>query len=282
MPAPPVWGPNAAGKTSLLEAIALLGWGRSHRTSADGELIRWGRDLARVEGPVGDDVLEVAIQRSGADGSGGRKRIRVNGVARRASALGRRLRVVLFAPEEMLLVVGSPSLRRAAIDALAAARFPAYADDLGTYGRTLQQRNSLLRAIREETASRDELRFWDETFLDTGGRVVAARHDLLAELARAPGRGPSEIAPDEACERRPDAALRDERADARRGDATRRAGAAARRDGREGGLERLDASSARIATTWPSTSPGAISPGSPRAASSGRRSSPSSSPSSTC
>ena len=181
----------------MLEAIALLGWGRSHRTSADGELIRWGRDLARVEGTVGNDVLEVAIQRSGADGSGGRKRIRVNGVGRRASALGRHLRVVLFAPEEMLLVVGSPSLRRAAIDALAAARFPAYADDLGTYGRTLQQRNSLLRAIREETASRDQLRFWDDTFLDTGGRVVAARHDLLAQLAEPLADAHREIAPDE-------------------------------------------------------------------------------------
>ncbi|MFL5685839.1 MAG: DNA replication/repair protein RecF [Chloroflexota bacterium] len=193
-----IWGPNAAGKTSLLEAIALLGWGRSHRTSADGELIRWGRDLARVEGTVGNDVLEVAIQRSGADGSSGRKRIRVNGVGRRANALGRHLRVVLFAPEEMLLVIGSPSLRRAAIDALAAARYPAYADDLGTYGRTLQQRNSLLRAIREETASRAELRFWDETFLDTGGRVVAARHELLGQLAEPLAEAHREIAPDEA------------------------------------------------------------------------------------
>ncbi|HEY7700965.1 MAG TPA: hypothetical protein VIB02_01545, partial [Candidatus Limnocylindrales bacterium] len=97
----------------------------------------------------------------------------MNGVGRRASGLGRYLRVVLFAPEEMLLVIGSPSLRRAAIDALAAARSPTYADDLSTYGRTLQQRNSLLRAIREEAATRDQLRFWDDTFLDTGGRVVA-------------------------------------------------------------------------------------------------------------
>src|SRR6186713_2931096 len=148
-----VVGPNAAGKTSLLEAIVLLGWGRSHRTSADGELIRWGSDLARVEGHVGDggaDVLEVAVQRSGADGRGGRKRIRVNGVGRRSSGLGRVLRVVLFAPEEMLLVIGPPALRRGALDSLAAARFPTYADDLSTYGRTLQQRNSLLRAIREE------------------------------------------------------------------------------------------------------------------------------------
>jgi DNA replication and repair protein RecF len=122
----------------------------------------------------------------------------VNGVGRRASGLGRHLRVVLFAPEEMLLVVGSPSLRRAAIDSLAIARFPSYADDLATYGRTLQQRNSLLRAIREETATRDQLRFWDDTFLDTGGRVVAARHELLEQLARPLADAHAEIAPGEA------------------------------------------------------------------------------------
>ena len=193
-----VHGPNAAGKTSLLEAIVLLGWGRSHRTSADGELIRWGRDVARVEGRVGGDTMEVAITRSGADGTSGRKRVRVNGVGRRAAILGRHLRVVLFAPEEMLLVSGSPSLRRAAIDALAAARFPAYADDLGTYGRSLQQRNSLLRAIREEQAGRDELRFWDTTFLDTGGRVVGARLRLLETLAGPLAAAHREIAPEEA------------------------------------------------------------------------------------
>jgi DNA replication and repair protein RecF len=151
-----------------------------------------------LEGRVGGDVLEVAVQRSGTDGTSGRKRIRVNGVGRRAGALGRILRVVLFAPEEMLLVVGSPGLRRAAMDALAAARSPTYADDLGTYGRTLQQRNSLLRAIREEQATRDELRFWDETFLDTGGRVVAARLELLAALAAPLAAAHREIAPDEA------------------------------------------------------------------------------------
>ena len=98
----------------------------------------------------------------------------------------------------MLLVIGSPSLRRAAIDALAAARFPAYADDLGTYGRTLQQRNSLLRAIREEQASRDELRFWDQSFLDSGAAIVAARLRLLDDLAGPLARAHAEIAPDEA------------------------------------------------------------------------------------
>src|SRR3954471_18151534 len=52
-----VWGPNAAGKTSLLEAMVLLAWGRSHRTTTDGEIIRWGTDLARIEGTIGRDTV---------------------------------------------------------------------------------------------------------------------------------------------------------------------------------------------------------------------------------
>ena len=80
-----VVGPNAAGKTSLLEAIVLLAWGRSHRTSSEGDVIRWGADLARIEGIAGPETIEVAIVRS-AGGGGGRKRIRVNGVPRRAGS----------------------------------------------------------------------------------------------------------------------------------------------------------------------------------------------------
>lgn len=191
-------GPNAAGKTSLLEAIVLLSWGRSHRTSTDSELIRWGADVARVEGRAGPETIEVALSRSGIGGSGARKRIRVNGVARRAPALVGLLRTVLFAPEEMLLVVGSPGLRRAAIDQLAGQRSAAYLRDLATYTRTLQQRNSLLRAIREEQAARAELRFWDGTFLEAGAAIVEARLQLLQDLAAPLAAAHAEIAPEEA------------------------------------------------------------------------------------
>jgi DNA replication and repair protein RecF len=210
-------GPNAAGKTSLLEAIVFLAWGRSHRTSTDGEVVRWGADLARIEGRSGNETIEVALVRSGAEpaeerpngssaaagsptrvGGGARKRIRVNGVPRRAAGLVGLLRAVLFAPEEMLLVVGSPGLRRAAIDQLAAQRGAAYLRDLATYSRTLQQRNSLLRAIREEQADRSELRFWDGTLLDAGSAIVEARLRLLDDLAGPLARAHAEIAPDEA------------------------------------------------------------------------------------
>lgn len=129
---------------------------------------------------------------------GGRKRIRVNGVPRRATALPGALRVVVFAPEEMLLIAGPPTLRRTALDRIASSRFPAYGTALATYGRALQQRNGLLRAIREEGADRAELRYWDRPFLDAGGEVVAARLRLLDELAGPLAAAHAEIAPDEA------------------------------------------------------------------------------------
>ncbi len=197
-------GPNAAGKTSLLEAIVLLAWGRSHRTGAEGELVRWGQELARIEARVGRadatpeqrDTIEVALVRTASGGA--RKRIRVNGVARRAASLGGALRTVMFAPEDMLLVSGSPSLRREALDRLAAQRSPAYDRDLATYGRALQQRNGLLRLIREEQATRAELKFWDAQLLEAGAAVRSERHRLLAALAEPLAAAHAEIAPDEA------------------------------------------------------------------------------------
>ncbi len=140
--------------------------------------------------------MEVALVRTASGGV--RKRIRVNGVTRRAASLHGVLRTVLFAPEEMLLVAGSPSLRRDSLDRLAGQRSPAYGRDLATYGRALQQRNSLLRAIREEQATRAELRFWDETLLESGTAVREERHRLLEALAAPLAGAHAEIAPDEA------------------------------------------------------------------------------------
>jgi len=127
----------------------------------------------------------------------GRKRVKVNGVPRRATALSGWLRIVVFAPEEMLLVVGSPSLRRSALDQLAAERAPSYGRAMSTYARALGQRNSLLKAIREEAATRDQLRFWDETLIEAGGEVVAGRLALLDDLAEPLRRAGREIAPEE-------------------------------------------------------------------------------------
>lgn len=146
--------------------------------------------------PEDRDTLEVALVRTASGGA--RKRIRVNGVTRRAAALTGALRTVLFAPEEMLLVIGSPSLRRDALDRLAGQRSPAYAAHLATYGRALQQRNGLLRLIREEQAQRGDLRFWDATLIEAGTAVREERQRLLEALASPLQAAHAEIAPDEA------------------------------------------------------------------------------------
>ena len=233
-----IWGPNAAGKTTLLEAVVLLALGRSHRTTTDAELIRWGESFVRLDAIVGgaEQAIsspagltdapagtrdagvadEAGVTRAGAPSpagsqlpipagvaleltlpAGGRKRIQVNGVPRRPSALAEHLRTVLFAPEEMLLVIGPPGLRRGALDGLTAPHDPSYYSNISTYGRALQQRNSLLRAIREGEADRDQLRLWDEPFLTAGASIVAARLRVLELLSEPLAAAHREIAPGE-------------------------------------------------------------------------------------
>jgi DNA replication and repair protein RecF len=196
-----VVGRNAAGKTNLVEALVVLSTGRSHRSSTDPEMVRWGSDFLRsaatVESGGRSEELEVVVHAKGS-GSGARKRVRVNGVNRRASALRPVLRTVLFAPEDMLLIIGSPSLRRNLLDALVAQREPTAAAVMSTYQRTLTQRNSLLRRIREEEADRAELPYWSEAIIENGSQVLEWRHQMLSSMAQPLADAHREIAPEEA------------------------------------------------------------------------------------
>jgi DNA replication and repair protein RecF len=199
-----VVGPNAAGKTNLLESLVVLGTGRSHRAANDAELISWESSFARLEARVsaaGADPgggaaaeLEVVLARTT---TAGRKRVRVNGVARRAPALRVALPIVLFAPEDMLLVVGSPSLRRQVLDGLVLQLVPAAASAMATYTRGLVQRNNLLRAVRDSVADPAELRFWSDVIADEGGRIVEWRRETLRALAVPLAGAHGEIAPEE-------------------------------------------------------------------------------------
>src|SRR4051794_30870018 len=195
-------GPNAMGKTNLLESLGVLGTARSHRAGQEGELISWGADFARLEAELAgvestsqSTKVEVIIERTGA--GGGRKRVLVNGVARRPTALAQALPVVLFAPEDMLLVVGSPGGRRNSLDALIVQTVPTAAATMSTYARALTQRNNLLRAIREGTAAPDELRYWDAVVIDDGAQIVDWRRTALARLATPLSDAHQEIAPGE-------------------------------------------------------------------------------------
>ena len=131
-----VAGPNGAGKTNLLEAVFVAVTGRSHRAGSDAEMVRHGRPFARLRldlaDPQGTTTARVELLLPADDAPPEfRKRVSLNGLARRAATIGDTVRVVLFRPEEMLLLVGSPSERRRFMDAILAQRHRGAARDLG-------------------------------------------------------------------------------------------------------------------------------------------------------
>jgi DNA replication and repair protein RecF len=187
-----VAAPNGTGKTNLLEAIHVAITGRSHRAGLEAELVRHGASFARVRldlsGGTSEGGATIELVLAGATPTPGiRKRLTVNGVPRRAASVSETARAVLFRPEEMLLLVGSPSERRRFLDAIISQRDRRAARDLAGLGRVLAQRNALLRAIRAEEASLDSLAFWDEQLATVGAGVMLARLALVRELRRRMG-----------------------------------------------------------------------------------------------
>jgi DNA replication and repair protein RecF len=182
-----VAAPNGTGKTNLLEAIHVAVTGRSHRATVEADLVRHGAGFARVRLELaggtasGGATVELVVP-GDPPAPGIRKRLTVNGVPRRATTVSETARAVLFRPEEMLLLVGSPSERRRFLDAIVAQRDRRAARDLSDLARILAQRNALLRAIRAEEAPLDSLAFWDEQLALVGGRVMRARLAAVAEL----------------------------------------------------------------------------------------------------
>ncbi len=181
-----VAGPNGAGKTNLLEAIFVAITGHSHRAGSDHELVHHGAPFGRVRldltADSGDPARIELLIPGASPPAGVRKRLLLNGVPRRISSVSDAARAVLFRPEEMLLLVGSPGDRRRFLDGILAQRDRRLARDLVELARVLAQRNALLRAIRRDEATTDGLSFWDEQLTRVGASVMAARLALVADL----------------------------------------------------------------------------------------------------
>ncbi len=175
-------GRNGAGKTNLVEAIYLACTGRSCRTSNERETIRFGATVARVEvdvkGAEGARTLSVALERAGA------KHARVDGrpVDRLLDEPDRPL-VAVFMPDRLALVKGAPSVRRAHLDQLVAALWPARAETRRAYARALTQRNALLSRVRTGLASSASLPAWDVELARHGLALMGDRASAIEGLA---------------------------------------------------------------------------------------------------
>lgn len=174
-------GANAQGKSNLLEAIALLGTGKSFRTARESEVVTSGMPTAAIAGDAQVGAGMIRLSCTIALGvTGTRKRYAVNGRnVRYATYLGK-LRVVTFVPAHLQLVAGPPSLRRSLINTALAQESAGYYAALAAYGKHLAQKSALLRGVVESDDAL--LATYNERLIETGTRLILARRAFVAAL----------------------------------------------------------------------------------------------------
>lgn len=176
-------GRNGQGKTNLVEAIGYLSTLGSHRVSGDQALIRAGADAAIVRALLrhdGRDVLvEVQLNR------GAPNKAQANRSPIKPRELPRYCHSVLFAPEDLAIVRGEPSVRRRMLDELLVQLTPRLSGVMSDYERVLKQRNSLLKSARARGLKSEQLTtldIWDERLVGLGAEIIDQRSRLAAEL----------------------------------------------------------------------------------------------------
>jgi DNA replication and repair protein RecF len=172
-------GPNGAGKSNLLEALYFGCTGRSQRTRSERELVRFGAQATRVAVRLSDEgrphELTVALQ------PGVAKRMTADGApVERLTDVELRPLVSVFSPDRLDLLKGGPAPRRAHLDQVVAALWPARAENRRAYGRALAQRNALIAGIRASRASRASLPSWDA---ELARHALALREDRAEAIA---------------------------------------------------------------------------------------------------
>ncbi|MGH7776364.1 MAG: DNA replication/repair protein RecF [Candidatus Dormibacterales bacterium] len=176
-------GPNAQGKTNLLESVALAALSTSPRARRESELIGplggEARVEAGVEGAGGGHVVAISIR---SDGERARRTIRVDGAPRRAVDLPGLLTAVLFWPEDLSLVKSGPEHRRRLLNETLVQVEAGHARDLAGYRRVLEQRNSLLKQVAAGRRPPQDLDVWDAELASTGERIARSRGAAVEEL----------------------------------------------------------------------------------------------------
>lgn len=174
-------GNNAQGKTNMLEAIYVLALTRSHRTSNNRDLINWQSESAQVYGEIekelGTTKLEIDLGKKG-------KKAKVNHLeqAKLSSYVGE-LNVILFAPEDLSIVKGAPTIRRRFMDMEFGQMSNQYLYNNAQYRKILKQRNNYLKQLQMKEAK-------DELYLDVlsdqlaayGAKIIFQRLELLEKL----------------------------------------------------------------------------------------------------
>jgi DNA replication and repair protein RecF len=194
-----LYGDNAQGKTSLLEAIYVLATSRSAHTTSDRQLINWlaseeglmpharlAADVVRADRSLHIDMVFMLEPAKTDDGWRFRKQIKVNGAVVRATDLIGQIAVVMFLPDDVEIVSGGPANRRKYLDNALSQVDVEYARALDLYTEVLSQRNALLKQLAETGGTpdygADQLLYWDEQLAAAGTTITLKRQNMIVEL----------------------------------------------------------------------------------------------------
>ncbi len=173
-------GDNGQGKTNLIESIYLLSTGGSWRGDGDIDLVRFDADFCRVDGKIGEDMVSLALLVERQEyGHRVKKKYLVNDISRKKETFTSYLPVVLFHPEDIQIVNGTPSSRRALLDVCVSEVFPYYRRVVAQYGKIITARNRLLDQIREGHARENQLEYWTDSMVRLGCEIYTYRYGFF-------------------------------------------------------------------------------------------------------
>ncbi|MBP7176366.1 MAG: DNA replication/repair protein RecF [Thermoclostridium sp.] len=178
-----IYGENAQGKTNIVEALYLFATGKSHRTKNINELIRYGESFFDIILYFEEDNYEQTLELRYEKGKG--KLLLINEVKKdRISDLLGVVPSVLFAPESLLTVKGSPGDRRKILDIVLCQMNRTYLSNLQKYNKIIKNKNILLRELQVRNQHYPQLEVWSEGQARTGSYIICERKELIRSLEK--------------------------------------------------------------------------------------------------
>ncbi len=174
-----IYGNNAQGKTNILEAIYLSAIGKSFQTNKDSEMIKIGKEKAKVEIEYKTKDREGKITVEIAD----KKTFFINGIKqKKISDIIGKINIVLFYPDNIDIIKGGPAERRRFLDIMISQLKPNYIHILNKYLKTLDQRNAYLKQIKFDNKSKDMLEIWDESLSQLSYQIYTYRSEYIQKI----------------------------------------------------------------------------------------------------
>lgn len=189
-----ILGPNTTGKTTILEAIFLLSTTNSFRAMVVAQMIKYDQEIARISGVISNKKigsqktqkrtenteLEVVLTPGEVNRQKAPKRkFSINGVSKRRNNFVGKLLTVIFRPEDIKIITGSPAKRREFLDNVLVQINWEYGRSLGTYQKVLKSRNKILEGIRNGVSKKSDLYFWNKSLTKNGEIVFRARSEFI-------------------------------------------------------------------------------------------------------